>query len=531
MNQNPTPSPQRTVIESMFSILDKDGQEVAMRLNPVQEFIDSRVGPRNIIIKPRQKGVSSYFLARYAVDCMTIPGTRAVVISHEAEATKRLFDRVHFYLRKLKGPKPVLDRESRTELFFPKTESTFYIGTAGSKTLGRGDTVTRLHLSEYGWWSTDALAHIAGLWQAVPKNGIISIESTGNGRQNDLYRIYRQREQLRYNLIFFPWFFDLEYSLDPPPGWSLDLRWVQTDHLVPLRTMQVANSLTDAQMYWYSVKLAEFRDNLPVMQQEYPATAMECFQASGGAVFKNLILSKDPQWTDRVTAGVLYYYSTNHPRPGYHYVLGADPSGGTGNDDAAIQIFCAETCSQVLEWRDNRTNPIDFAHQIHRFAEKYNNALCVVEANNHGAAVVPLLRSLYIPRQIWKRTAPGAAKPLYGWMNTRESKNGLVGLMQELFYEGLTIYGQGTFEELSAFEEVEEGKMEGDRDNLVIATGLAAIGLRNLEHLRFTAPVEESRAITQDPDYKFERTYEEIISNIQNRKTAKGLPFQNQVAR
>lgn len=102
--------------------------------------------------------------------------------------------------------------------------------------------------------------------------------------------------------------------------------------------------------------------------------------------------------------------------------------------------------------------------------------------------------------------------------------------MQELFYEGLTIYGQGTFEELSAFEEVEEGKMEGERDNLVIATGLAAIGLRNLEHLRFTAPIEESRVITQDPDYKFERTYEEIISNIQNRKTAKGLPFARQVA-
>ena len=511
----------------MFSILNKDGAEVPMRLNPVQADIDSRVGPRNIIIKPRQKGVSSYFLARYAVDCLTIPGTRAVVISHESEATKRLFDKVHFYLRKIKGPKPVLDRESRTELFFPKTESTFYIGTAGSKTLGRGDTVTRLHLSEYGWWESDALKHIAGLWQAVPKSGIISIESTGNGRHNDLYRIFKNRDYLKYNLLFYPWFFDPEYQDRPPEGWSLDQRNVQTDHLVYLKTVQTANDLTNDQMYWYTLKLAEHRDNIAMVQQEYPATPLEAFQATGGAVFKNIIHSKSPSWVDRVEEGVLYYYLQGHPFPGYHYSLGADPSGGTGNDDAAITIFCAETSEQVLEWRDNRTNPIDFTYKIAKFAKRFNDALVVPEANNHGAAVIPLLKTVYSREKIWKRSAPLSPKLLYGWMNTRESKNALVGLMQELLYEGLTIYGNNTYEELCTFEEIAEGKMEGASDNLVIATGLAGIGLRQLDQYRFAHTIPLAKAPIPE-DYKFELTYEMVMASLP-KKQAQGLPFERQV--
>ena len=43
------------------------------------------------------------------------------------------------------------------------------------------------------------------------------------------------------------------------------------------------------------------------------------------------------------------------PRPGRTYVIGLDPSLGTGGDAAAIQVFEAETTEQVAEWRHNRT--------------------------------------------------------------------------------------------------------------------------------------------------------------------------------
>jgi hypothetical protein len=43
------------------------------------------------------------------------------------------------------------------------------------------------------------------------------------------------------------------------------------------------------------------------------------------------------------------------PRAGRTYVIGLDPSLGTGGDAAAIQVFEAETTEQVAEWRHNRT--------------------------------------------------------------------------------------------------------------------------------------------------------------------------------
>ena len=42
-------------------------------------------------------------------------------------------------------------------------------------------------------------------------------------------------------------------------------------------------------------------------------------------------------------------------KPNATYVIGLDPSLGTGGDYSAIQIFELPSLRQVAEWRDNRT--------------------------------------------------------------------------------------------------------------------------------------------------------------------------------
>ena len=44
------------------------------------------------------------------------------------------------------------------------------------------------------------------------------------------------------------------------------------------------------------------------------------------------------------------------PEPGRIYVVGLDPSLGTGGDPAAIQVFEANTTEQVAEWKHNRSD-------------------------------------------------------------------------------------------------------------------------------------------------------------------------------
>ena len=267
-------------IEKLFFIQDKDtGAKVPFILKPAQRFFDQEEGKRILIAKARQLGFSSIIGAKFGIRCLGKFGTHAVVMSHEAGATQRLLDKVHFYLNHMKGPRPTFGRNSRNELYFPKTESSYYIGTAGSKAFGRGDWISDLHCSEYAWWE-EPERHATGLFQAVPYSGRIIIESTGNGRNNDFYYLWEHADSMGYKRIFFPWFASLEYTLPLSPGksWKPDL----PKYNGQLIDLQRKFNLKDIQMNWYEMKFKELREDLKMIQQEYPSEPEECFQASGG---------------------------------------------------------------------------------------------------------------------------------------------------------------------------------------------------------------------------------------------------------
>jgi len=236
-------------------------------------------------------------VAIQTVKCMGEMNTRAVLISHEATATKRLLDKARFYMEHIKGDlKPTLGRASRNEFYFPKTESTFYIGTAGAKALGRGDTITDLHISEYAWWESDALEHVAGLFQSVPMTGTVCIESTGHGRANDFYYMVSNAKNLGYNVFFVGWWEDNEYELEVPE--PLKGRWSPLGFERYFDEMAEQYNLSEEKLYWYWLKLNEFRRDLKYMKQEYPSSLIECFQATGGAVFSEAKLTEVQGWTE-----------------------------------------------------------------------------------------------------------------------------------------------------------------------------------------------------------------------------------------
>jgi len=465
------------IIQGLFQISTKEGPRVPFKLNTFQTWLDEMIHDRDyhsfILAKPRQKGGSSLIEAVLSVRCLGKQGTRAVVMSHEGEATQRLLDKVHFYL-KYTEPAPAYGRNSRNELAFEKTDSTFYIGTAGARAFGRGDTITDLHCSEYAYW-IDAVKHSTGLFQAVPATGFKILESTGNGRNNDFYYIWQHADRMGYKRLFAPWFIDLEYSRRLPyQGWSL--RDAETQHLTYLIELQKKFNLSAEQMFWYASKLAELRDDVHLMQQEYPSEPEECFQATGGSIFPNAELTPSKEWEDSLLSGVRLLRLAGHPQPGLHYALGADPSGGTGHDEAGLVIFCIETFEQVLRFSNNATDPVAFARLIVELGRLHNHSYVVTESNNHGAAVIPILKRDYDRSLLYyykRATTKTPAK--YGWLNTEQHKRELVGNMQEML-DQFVFYDKKTVEELQAFEEDSDGRMGARSDNLVIASGLGMLG-------------------------------------------------------
>jgi hypothetical protein len=520
------------VIETLFNIPTKEGVRVPFKLNTAQRYFDDHDDPlsrkRLIVAKARQKGFSSVILAKFGVRCMGTEGTRAVCVSHESDATQRLLDKVDYYIKHINGPSPVFGRHSRQEMYFEKMESTYYIGTAGAKAFGRGDTITDLHCSEYAFWD-DPIKHSAGLFQAVPWSGRIYIESTGNGMDNDFYYIWEHADQMGFTRIFYPWYADEEYQV-ALPKFMLEWKPDTPKHNNYLKELKDKLHLKDTQAYWYELKLRELRENLSLMQQEYPSTPEECFQSGGGTIFPFIKKTNSNLWVTERFEGKYLNRLKGHPNKDYHYVIGADPSGGTGFDDAAFVIGCVETWELVAEFADNYTDPIAFGELLCKAGTTFNEAFITCESNNHGAAVVPYLKRNYPKSKIFKRKlGTKTTSPEYGWLNSQTSKQALVGIMQEGLDE-VTIYGDKTVRELKAFRENAEGKMGARSDNCVIATGLVMLGFQKYQNQRksFLTPIVKPVKPNLDKNYMY-YTFEDVMKGLKknqfkNDQVGRGYP-------
>jgi hypothetical protein len=217
-------------IEEQFLIRAKEeqgqmGYIIPFKFNKVQQKyydIMSREynnfeGVREIILKARQQGFSTFVLALFAVDFITRPNSVSMCISYRSDETKRLFKRVHFYVESYceKNGWDVHDYlsvDTKDELENATNGAYFYIGTAGAKVGGRGATVTNLHFSEAAFFEdTDKITAkeiIEATAQQVPQDhGMVFIESTGSQ-----YGTYYQQEWERakdqksnYKPRFFPW--------------------------------------------------------------------------------------------------------------------------------------------------------------------------------------------------------------------------------------------------------------------------------------------------------------------------------------
>jgi len=98
---------------------------------------------------------------------------------------------------------------------------------------------------------------------------------------------------------------------------------------------------------------------------------------------------RDP---DYKTGEVRWY---RRPEPNRIYVVGLDPSLGTGGDPAAIQVFEANTTQQVAEWRHNRSDiptqirvMTDIIRHINETVKDPKSIYYSVENNSIGEAAL-----------------------------------------------------------------------------------------------------------------------------------------------
>ena len=302
-------------------IRTKEGAVKPFHLNQAQRYIHERLEQqkrelgyiRAIILKGRQQGCSTYVEGRFVWRTTHRIGCQAFILTHEDDATKNLFQMAKRYYEHLPDQvKPAINASNDKSLNFGKLDSGYRIGTAGNKSVGRSMTNQLFHGSEVAFWP-NAAEHAKGILQTVPVSGETEViyESTANGLGNFFHQQWKMAEsgQSEFIAIFVPWFWQTEYRKPIPKDFH------RSDDEQALAEQF---DLDDEQLQWRRDKIVELsadgQDGNKAFKQEYPCTAAEAFQVTGG--------------DGLITSDVVMAARKRDVDPGNTFYVGVDPSRG-----------------------------------------------------------------------------------------------------------------------------------------------------------------------------------------------------------
>lgn len=248
----------------------------------IKRVVDLQTSTKTFICEGLVSHNSTYVQARYFHKTITNKGIKTFILTHEAAATKNLFEMTKRYYEHLpSGLCPRAGRDSVKELRFDSLDSGYAIGTAGAKGTGRSQTVQLLHGSEVAFWP-NAAEHAQGLMQAVgEQDGTeIILESTANGIGNYFHSVWVASEQGKSNFqaIFVPWYWQPEYrAFYQQEPEEIHLSEEESD----LLSLYESNGMTREHIYWRRFKIGQFSSDhdlgVKLFNQEYPCCAADAF--------------------------------------------------------------------------------------------------------------------------------------------------------------------------------------------------------------------------------------------------------------
>lgn len=289
-------------MSNLYRIRDKRGNEVVFKPNPAQEAVDRNLHTLNLILKARQRGITTWACIR-ALDMILFRGNTACgIVFHtvgDAEAAFR--DKILYAYDKLpaaiRAARKVVRRDMNGELELDN-------GSKVTVSLShRSGTLQWLHISEYGKICARdpkrAREIQSGALNTVAPGMYVTIESTAEGAFGDFHGKCMQGLELRrrvaagtakltqmdYKIHFLPWYDDDTYQLDPD-GVEITDDMLEYFEEVEEETGTV---LTDRQRAWYVKKHAEQGD---LMYREYPSTPEEAFRAAKDGTYFGRLMEK-----------------------------------------------------------------------------------------------------------------------------------------------------------------------------------------------------------------------------------------------
>jgi len=471
-------------MESLVLIVDKDSNTIPFTLNSIQRQYSIQKTFRDVILKGRQHGMSTYLESLFLHDTMFNHNTQSVLLAHTEQAATLMFQRCKFMFEHLPERfKPHVKFSNRRELHFDNINSSFFIGSAEQRDFGRGLTINNLHISECGS-PVFKEELFTGLLEAVPRSGRIVLESTAQGEGGPFYEFYMGARNLiaphrpvknNFTAHYFPWYINPEYKEPILRGETLSY----TEEELRLITRL---ALTPEQIKWRRMKKA-IQGNKFV--QEYPEDNDEdAFLKSGSPIFDNYLLSEidktlPEQRPDEIWLGGDLFVHRMAER-GAKYIIGADPAEGDPRSDfsAAIVIRVNPYPIEQVALLVGLFTPDMLSEKIWKIGKAYNGAMIAVERNNHGHAVINQLTNGIVRRGVMKHPPydnlyVGPDKKV-GWLTTNITKPQMIDELDRAIRGGEIIIKNKRFiSEAKKFTHLDHNKMGGKPDDVVMCQAVA----------------------------------------------------------
>jgi len=419
LDQRPARLRGRTVgmvlAEDLLLVRTREGRPAPLEANAAQRAFERRRGQRNIVLKARQMGLTTWAAARFFLRTITQPGTLTLEVAHSQESAEEIFRIVHRFVDWLpeglrEGPLRT-SRANVRQIVFPEMDAQYRVVSAGDRNAGRGLTVQNLHCSELARWPGDPSETLAGLQAAMAPGAELILESTPDGVGGCFYEEWQKAGETGMVRHFFPWWLEQRYRAEAADEASL------TDEE---RALMARHRLDREQIGYRRRIRANFRG---LAAQEYAEDEQNCFLASGESVFELDAIEERfktmPEPAERRRNGELEIWLP--PMKGKDYLVAVDPAGGGSEGDySAAQVLEMETGMQCAEFAGH-VGGLELARLVTELAKEYNLAWLVVERNNHGSGVLALVETACGYRQIYKRGGQA------GWLTTSLSRPAVLG--------------------------------------------------------------------------------------------------------
>lgn len=282
-------------LNNLYFVMGKDNKPVRFRMWPEQEQYYKGMHTRNLILKARQRGFTTFVLI-LMLDAAMFEGAKCALIAHTGPDAKRLFrEKVKFAYDKLphvlKAANP-LTYNSVSELVFKRG------GSINVSNSFRGGTLKYLHISEFGKicakYPDKAQEIITGALEAVSKESFATIESTAEGRSGYFFEFCQDGRRametgrtlaaMDWKFFFFSWYEAEEYQSSPEDTAATVVPDRLSRYFDTLEK-KLGITISPARRAWYTSKEKTLGDD---MKREYPSTPDEAFaQTVIGAYYAN----------------------------------------------------------------------------------------------------------------------------------------------------------------------------------------------------------------------------------------------------